>query len=139
MIESANAGPQPIPLELLVITQSEEVLPKAGAVKGPSSLIPGLMGPAILKLEQPVAGKGFPITFQHLGRRGYTIHLYAATQMQRKKWIQHIESQQSALRSRSNIYDRTILCENFFTAGNRVNCLVPIGKVPYSAVVGICS
>ncbi|KAF8457461.1 CNH domain-containing protein [Terfezia claveryi] len=115
---------KPIPLELLVITQLEEVLP---AKRTSSSLIPGAKNPAAPKPEPPAApGKGFPITFQHLGRRGYTIHLYASTQVQRRKWIQHIEAQQSLLRERSNIYTRTILCENFFVAGNRVNCLVPL-------------
>ncbi|KAF8460297.1 CNH domain-containing protein [Kalaharituber pfeilii] len=120
---------KPIPLELLVITQLEEVVPRqgGGARRTSSSLIPGTKNAAAPRAEPPAPpGRGFPITFQHLGRRGYVIQLYASSQIQRKKWIQHIEAQQKILRERSNIYTRTILCENFFGAGNRVNCLVPL-------------
>ncbi|KAI5791827.1 CNH domain-containing protein [Geopyxis carbonaria] len=135
---------KPIPLELLVITQMDEVLPKAGAIKRPSSsLIPGAK-------TNPLKGapatdfnakeKGYPITFQHLGKRGYIVPLFAGSVVSRRKWIEHIEAQQSVLRERSSIFTRTILCEGFFNGANRVNCLVPIDggrKLVYGTDTGI--
>ncbi|KAI9866249.1 MAG: RHO1 GDP-GTP exchange protein 2 [Trichoglossum hirsutum] len=131
---------KPIPLELLVITQMDEVIPRAGISKRPSSsLIPGTKSTVATPKADP-ATKGFPITFRHLGKRGYEITLYATTQVQRRKWMEHIESQQAALRERSNIYTKAVLSEGFFTAGNRVNCLVPIDgglKLVYGTDAGI--
>ncbi|KAH0544586.1 hypothetical protein FGG08_001235 [Glutinoglossum americanum] len=131
---------KPIPLELLVITQMEEVIPRAGISKRPSSsLIPGAKSTVVAPKADP-ATKGFPITFRHLGKRGYEITLYATTQVQRRKWMEHIESQQAALRERSNIYTKAVLSEGFFTTGNRVNCLVPIDggrKLVYGTDAGI--
>ena len=115
-------------MELLVIAQMDEIIPKMGISKRPSSsLIPGSKpnnaadsGPGKL---------GYPITFKHIGKGGYDCTLYATTPVQKKKWIEHIEAQQSLLKSRSNFYNKTILCDNFFTVTNKVNCLVPIGKL----------
>lgn len=78
------------------------------------------------KKVDAMQGRGFPITFQHLGRRGYTMTLHTTTYVGRKKWMEHIETQQSVLRDRSSIYTKTTICEGFFTNGNRINCLVPI-------------
>ncbi|KAI9780556.1 MAG: RHO1 GDP-GTP exchange protein 2 [Geoglossum umbratile] len=131
---------KPIPLELLVIAQMDEVIPRVGISKRPSSsLIPGAKSTVAAPKADPAA-RGFPITFRHLGKRGYEITLYATTQVQRRKWMEHIESQQSALRERSNIYTKTVVSEGFFTAGNRVNCLVPIDggrKLVYGTDSGI--
>jgi hypothetical protein len=114
-----------------VITQMEELAPRAGITKRPSSsLIPGAK-PNPLKGNNPTdfnaKEKGYPITFQHLGKRGYTVPLFATSIVSRKKWLEHIESQQNILRERSGVFTQTVLCESFFTAANRVNCLVPIG------------
>lgn len=122
---------QPIPLDLLVITQMEEVLPKGSNIKRPSSsLLPGAKSNP-LKGNNPndfnAREKGYPITFQHLGKRGFVAPLFATSIIQRKKWIEHIEAQQAILRERSSIFTRTVLCEGFFNGSNRVNCLVPIG------------
>ena len=110
---------KPIPLELLVITQMDEVIPRLGLPKRPSaSLLPG---------NNPNA-KEFPITFRHLGKGGYEQTLYATSTTQRKKFIELVEAQQRKLRERnSNFYNKNILCTNFFSASNRVNCLVPVG------------
>ena len=68
----------------------------------------------------------YPITFRHLGKGAYELQLYATTITQRKKFIEKVEEQQRMLRGRnSNFYSKTMLCENFFNANNRVNCLVP--------------
>lgn len=120
---------RPIPLELLVITQMDEVIPKIGIAKRPSSgLIPGaraaINGPKVT----PSAKDGYPITFKHIGRGGYDQTLYALSHIQRRKWMEHVESQQSKLRERGNFYTKTILCDDYFNHLHRINCLVPVGK-----------
>lgn len=103
-------------------------MPKLGISKQrSSSLIPGAKTTFTAPKPDPAAKQGFPITFRHLGKGGYELTLYAATQVQRRKWMEHIEAQQSALAKRSNFYKNTVLCDRFFTVANRVNCLVPIG------------
>lgn len=117
---------KPIPLELLVIAQMEEVIPRLGIPKRPTTnLIPG--GKAAN--NTPASSKeGFPVTFRHLGKGGYDQTLYATSHNQRRKFIELIEEQQRKLRERnSNFYSKNILSEGFFSAANRVNCLVPIG------------
>lgn len=115
---------KPIPLELLVIAQMDEVIPRVGVQKRPSS---GLLNNRTAA-NPPSTKDGFPITFRHLGKGGYEQTLYATSQTQRRKFIEMIDEQQRKLRERnSNFYNRTVLCENFFSAVNRVNCLVPIG------------
>lgn len=117
---------KPIPLELLVITQMDEVLPKLGISKRPSSSL--ISGNKTANNPPANPKDGLPITFRHLGKGGYDQTLYATSQQQRKKFIEMVEEQQRKLRERnSNFYSKTVLCENFFTALNRVNCLVPIG------------
>ena len=123
---------KPIPLELLVIMQMDEVIPRLGLPKRPStSLLPG---------NNPNA-KEFPITFRHLGKGGYEQTLYATSTTQRKKFIELVEAQQRKLRERnSNFYNKTILCSGFFSAANRVNCLVPLDggrKLVYGTDSGI--
>ncbi len=123
---------KPIPLELLVITQMDEIIPKMGIAKRPSSsLIPGAKNGLNAPKAAPTGKEGFPITFKHLGKGGYELTLYAMSHIQRRKWMEHIEGQQSKLRERSNFYNKTVLCDGFFNANNRVNCLVPIGVFSY--------
>ncbi|MCJ1466862.1 RHO1 GDP-GTP exchange protein 2 [Pseudocyphellaria aurata] len=132
---------RPIPLELLVISQMDEVIPRLGIAKRPSSsLIPGakaaINGPKIA----PNAKEGFPITFKHIGRGGYDQTLYALSYMQRRKWMEHVESQQSKLRERGNFYTKTILCDDFFSSAHKVNCVVPIDgarKLVYGTDSGV--
>jgi RHO1 GDP-GTP exchange protein 1/2 len=115
---------KPIPLELLVIAEMGEVIPRLGIAKRPtSSLIPGAKSSAS---SNPGQKEVYPITFRHLGKGAYELQLYATTVTQRKKFIELVEQQQSKLRERSsNFYTKTILCSNFFNSQNRVNCLVP--------------
>ena len=120
---------KPIPLELLVITQMEEVIPRLGISKRPSSsLALGAKAALAAPKANPAAKEGYPITFRHLGKGGYELTLYALSHIQRRKWMEHIEGQQSKLRERSNFYTKTVLCNGFFTSVNKVNCLVPIGE-----------
>ncbi|MCJ1287317.1 RHO1 GDP-GTP exchange protein 2 [Xylographa opegraphella] len=118
---------RPIPLELLVVLQMDEIIPKMGVTKRPSSsLTLGARNALNAPKITTGAKEGFPITFKHLGRPQYEISLYAGTQVQRRKWLEHIEGQQSLLRERTHVYKQDILCGGFFNTANKVNCLVPI-------------
>ncbi|KAJ9663567.1 RHO1 GDP-GTP exchange protein 2 [Coniosporium apollinis] len=121
---------RPIPLELLVITQMDEVLPKMGISKRPSSsLIPGAKSSSTMLSTTSTSNKqqqGYPITFKHLGKGGYEITLWCSSQIQQTKWMEHIEVQQRNLREKSQVFKKEILNEGFFTAAIRVNCCVPI-------------
>lgn len=115
---------KPIPLELLVITQMDEVLPRMGITKRPSSsMIPGAR--TITSAATP-KDQGYPLTFKRLGKGGYELTLYCQTQISREKWMEHIHAQQEKLRERSNIFTKTNINEGYFTAAVRVNCCVPI-------------
>ena len=124
---------RPIPLELLVVPQVEELMPKQGLAKRPSSsLALGALGGARTALNTQKTSQGqketWPITFRYLGKPSYEITLYAPSQLVFRKWIESVDARQSKLRERVNIYTKTVLCDSFFNYSNRVNCMVPIGK-----------
>ncbi|CAD6593527.1 MAG: RHO1 GDP-GTP exchange protein 2 [Alectoria sarmentosa] len=125
--EELRVYKKPIPLELLIITQMEEVIPKLGISKRPSSsLIPGAK--AAINGPKAAGGtkEGFPMTFRHIGKGGFELTLYAGSTIARRKWMENIETQQAKLRDRGNFYTKTVLCDKFFTNAHKVNCLVPI-------------
>lgn len=128
--EEQKVYKKPIPLELLVIGQMDEVMPKMGIAKRPSA---NLMGAKAIAAGTPKGDaakqQGYPLTFKHLGKGGYELTLYASTQISQQKWMEHIDSQQRNLRDRSNIFTRTIINEGFFTPAIRVTCAVPLGKL----------
>lgn len=120
--EQLKVHRKPIPLELLTIGEGEEIVPKALAKRPTSSsLIPNK--PALR--NDIVQGNRFPITFQHLGRRGYDLTLYATTFIERKKWIEHIEQQKQVLIKKADIYTVRVLQSRHFSSSNRINCLSP--------------
>ncbi|KAF2014639.1 Rho1 guanine nucleotide exchange factor 1 [Aaosphaeria arxii CBS 175.79] len=125
--EEQKVYKKPIPLELLVITQMDEIIPRMGIAKRPSA---NLMGAKALAANAPrgdaTKQQGYPITFKHLGKGGYEQTLYASTPISQQKWMEHIEAQQRNLRERSNIFTKTILNEGFFTPAIRVTCAVPL-------------
>lgn len=135
--EEVKVYRRPIPLELLSIREMDEVIPKLGVVKRPSSsLIPGTKSSTTDSSKK----EGFPITFRHLGKGGYELTLYANTQGSRMKWMEHIGEQQAILRKRGDFYNRSILSANFFPATNRVNCVAPFDggrKLIYGTDSGI--
>ena len=138
--EELRVYKKPIPLELLIITQMEEVIPKLGISKRPSSsLIPG----AKVAINGPKATggakEGFPMTFRHIGKGGFELTLYAGSTIARRKWMENIETQQAKLRARGDFYTKTVLCDNFFTNAHKVNCLVPIGKFLVTSLRNVCS
>jgi hypothetical protein len=123
--EEVKVYRRPIPLELLSIREMDEVIPKLGVVKRPSSsLIPGTKVGA----NDGARKEGFPITFRHIGKGGYELTLYANTAGSRNKWMEHIGEQQTILRKRGDFYNRSIMSSGFFSAANRVNCVAPFGK-----------
>ena len=121
---------KPIPLELLVIAEMDQAMPRLGIAKR-------LLSATNLLRENQT----FPIMFRYLGRGGYELQLYATSITQRKNFIEKVEAQQRLLRERnSNFYTKAILCEGFFNSNNRVNCLVPTDggrKLAYGTDNGI--
>ncbi|KAG8525800.1 uncharacterized protein KY384_000560 [Bacidia gigantensis] len=125
--EELRVYKKPIPLELLMIIQMDEVIPKLGIAKRPSSsLIPGVKAAPNNPKAAGGAKEGFPITFRHIGRGGFETTLYAMSQISRRKWMEAVEAQQIKLRDRGNFYTKTVLCDDYFTSAHKVNCLVPI-------------
>lgn len=123
--EEVKVYRRPIPLELLYIREMDEVMPKLGLIKRPTSnLIPGTSRTSTNDSNKK---EGWPITFKHLGKGGYDVTLYASSQSVRQKWMEFIGTQQQLLRKRGDFYNRFILSSNFFTAANRVNCVAPFG------------
>jgi hypothetical protein len=126
--EEQKVYKKPIPLELLVITQMEEVNPKLGISKRPSAnLIAGKAIAAATPKNSDPKQQGYPITFKHLGKGGYELTLFASTPISQQKWMEHIDTQQRSLRERSNIFTKTIVNEGFFSPTIRVTCAVPLG------------
>jgi RHO1 GDP-GTP exchange protein 1/2 len=68
---------------------------------------------------------GYSITFVHLGRKGYSLTLWASTLTARKKWQEHIAKQQELLRERSTFFECVTLSAGFFGGRNKVNCAAP--------------
>ncbi|CBQ68526.1 probable to GDP/GTP exchange factor Rom2p [Sporisorium reilianum SRZ2] len=121
---------KPIPLELLIVTVYDEVPTGKGTSTRPKSVMSrtstgtrysGTPGTA----PKQDAKTGYALTFTYLGKKGYSMTLWASTFVSRKKWFENIESRQEILRQRSNIFDTITLSENFFLGANRVNCSVP--------------
>ncbi|KIW04518.1 uncharacterized protein PV09_04273 [Verruconis gallopava] len=118
---------RPIPLELLVIAEMHEIIPKPGLVKRPSS---GLMATRTQTMTSVTSKdpkqNGYPVTFRHLGKGGYELTLYCSSAIQQQKWMESVDKQQTELRQRSNVFIKDNLSEGFFNAATRVNCCVPI-------------
>ncbi|KAF2768386.1 citron like protein [Teratosphaeria nubilosa] len=119
---------KPIPLELLQIKEMDMVLPRVGITKRPSSsMIPGVgrSTPAAKSAASDGQG-GFPITFKGLGKGGYELTLYCTSQIQREKWMQHIQTQKERLSERHKIFTMTKINEGYFTSTVKINCCRPI-------------
>ncbi|CAD6885398.1 unnamed protein product [Tilletia controversa] len=124
---------KPIPLELLIVTIYEEATTgkgggsstRARSVMSRTSTGNRLSAGAGAAAPKQDAKTGYALTFEYLGRKGYTMTLWASTFASRKKWFEHIEARQELLRQRSNIFDIITLSENFFIGPNRVTCSVP--------------
>ena len=134
--EELRVYKKPIPLELLIITQMDEVIPRLGIAKRPSSsLIPGVKAVPATARAANAAKDGFPITFRHIGKAGFDLTLHAPSMIQRRKWMEAIEQQQEKLRARGDFYTKTILSDNYFTSAHRINCMVPIGQTCHIPII----
>ncbi|PWN22962.1 CNH-domain-containing protein [Microstroma glucosiphilum] len=123
---------KPIPLELLIVTVYDEVPTGKGSATRPKSIMSktstgNRLSGGVPQGSAPKqdAKTGYALTFTYLGRKGYTLTLWASTFVGRRKWFEHIETRQEILRERSNIFDTITLSENFFVGLNKVNCSVP--------------
>lgn len=123
---------KPIPLELLIVTVYDEVPTGKGNATRPKSVMSKTSTGNRLSGGVPTgatpkqdAKTGYALTFTYLGRKGYTLTLWASTFVGRRKWFEHIEARQDILRQRSNIFDTITLSESFFVGPNKVNCSVP--------------
>lgn len=125
--EEVKVYRRPIPLELLSIREMDEVIPKFGVIKRPTSNL--LPGTGRTGTNDSGKKEGWPITIKHLGKGGYEQTLYASSQSVRQKWMEYIGAQQQILRKRGDFYNRFTLSANFFTAANRVNCVAVFGKL----------
>ncbi len=121
---------QPIPLELLVVTSPDEVhnatrllstsrgKPAAKSISGKSAKDP---------VPKPESKHGYSLTLIHLGRKGYSMTLWAPTFAGRRKWLEHFDTQQQKLRERSLIFETAKITEGFFGGANKLNCAAPYG------------
>lgn len=141
--EEQKVYKKPIPLELLVIMQMDEINPRLGIAKRPSAnLIAGKAIAAATPRNDTTKQQGYPITFKHLGKGGYEVTLFASTPISQQKWMEHIDTQQRSLRERSNIFTKTIINEGFFSQTIRVTCAVPLGmfiSISFSLLLLIAS
>ncbi|KAG9019185.1 RHO1 GDP-GTP exchange protein 2 [Tulasnella sp. 427] len=130
---------RPIPLELLVVAAQEEPTSNRVAAKGSRQTIirrssfsrdrekdreNGFL-PLPLKSDNK---NGYPITFMHLGRKGYVQTLWASTVVGRKNWLEAIAKQQEIMRERSTTFDTLTLSDGFFFGENKVNCAAPFNN-----------
>lgn len=121
--EQLKVHRKPIPLELLLLAESEEIPSRSFAKRSSSNLIGKS---AVLGKSDTTVNGRYPITFQHLGRRGYELTLYSTTYIGRKKWVEHIESQKQHLWDISDVYTPRIVQKSYFnTSTNRINCISP--------------
>ncbi|KJX93949.1 Rho guanyl nucleotide exchange factor (Rom2) like protein [Zymoseptoria brevis] len=122
--EEVRVYRKPIPLELLQIKEMDQVLPRMGLAKRPSSsMIPGVSRVAT---RPAPAEQGYPITFKGLGKGGYELTLYCTNQSQREKWMEHIMTQKEKLSERHKIFTMAKLNEGCFNSTFRVNCCRPM-------------
>lgn len=54
--------------------------------------------------------------------------LWASTYVSQRKWVEHIQKQQDAMRERSLVFETVTLSEGFFVGPNRVNCAAPFSE-----------
>jgi hypothetical protein len=79
-------------------------------------------------------GKGSHwINFIYLGRKYYSLMLWASTALSHRKWLETIVKRQEAMRERSMIFDTVTLSEGFFAGPNKVNCAAPFSTCFFCA------
>ncbi|KAJ7039681.1 Pleckstrin homology domain-containing protein, partial [Mycena alexandri] len=126
---------RPIPLELLLISASEEPNNNKDTLRGQrtrqlvrkssfgSTAPRGSPHPPVVNIRPDAKGPHW-IMFVHLGRKTYSLVLWANSALAQRKWVESITKQQMAMRERSLVFDTVALSEGFFGA-NKVNCAAP--------------
>ena len=124
--EETKVYRKPIPLELLQIKEMDAILPKMGITKRPSSSMMAAVGRTATGTTKAPGEQGYPITFKGLGRAGYELTLFCTSQIQREKWMEHIQTQKDRLSERHKIFTMGKLNEGYFRGEMRINCCRPI-------------
>ncbi|KAG8732433.1 RHO1 GDP-GTP exchange protein 2 [Ceratobasidium sp. 423] len=129
--EQLKVFKRPIPLELLLVSAPDENANK-GARPRTMLTRPTANGAAANNTPPPAVPtrpdsqkSGYQLTVTYLGKKGYSLTLWAPTFVARKKWVEHITSQQDAMRERSKVFDTYLLNEGVFMGDAKVNCAVP--------------
>ncbi|CAG8521225.1 70_t:CDS:10 [Ambispora leptoticha] len=107
---------KPIPLELVTTSITENNIDSIQKIpKRPPSILPAGVN--------NVRDKQYALTFTCIGKKGFSVTLYASTAISRSKWIEHIEKQQQLLRDRGQVFEKATLLEGkYFVGTNKVNC-----------------
>ncbi|KAJ7906080.1 RhoGEF Rgf2 [Mycena leptocephala] len=135
--EQCRVYRRPIPLELLLISASEEASNgnSKDTLRGQrarqlvrkssfgSNATRGSPHPPAVNIRPDAKGPHW-ITFTYLGRRTYSLALWANSTLAQRKWVEQITKRQTAMRERSTVFDTIALSEGFFSA-NKVNCAAP--------------
>ncbi|CAG8632673.1 6496_t:CDS:2, partial [Ambispora gerdemannii] len=115
-IEQYKIYRKPIPLELLVTSVTENIQ----KISKPTSIFPA-KAPAIIN---SIRDKQYALTFTCIGKKGFSVTLYASTIISRNKWIEHIEKQQQFLLDRTQVFEKTTFLDGkYFVGTNKVNCV----------------
>ncbi|KXN92394.1 Rho1 guanine nucleotide exchange factor 1 [Leucoagaricus sp. SymC.cos] len=120
--ESLRVYRRPIPLELLSISFSDDLSPANGTIRSRRQT-GGINSPA----RNDAKGQ-YWISFYHLGRKSYSLVLWANSILSQKKWVESIQRQQVLMTERSCYFDEVVLSEGFFAGPNKVNCAAPFSN-----------
>lgn len=115
--EVLRVNSKPIPLQLLHIAGSDEIGKRRGH----------MIRTTITRNTDDKAT--FPLTFQHLGRRGYEVTLYAENFQARKTWVETLLKQQEAQRVAANIFSQhTLYTSNSISGKAQCSAVFDGGK-----------
>jgi hypothetical protein len=118
---------RPIPLELILIANDKTPIRTATAPSTPKSV----ERPGTSKILNQVASSEptkYSVTLSHLGRYGGLYTFYAASQADRKAWIDSIEEARSKLVERKHRFELVSLMDGYFPSAIRVNCSAQWGS-----------
>ncbi|TCD65806.1 RHO1 GDP-GTP exchange protein 2 [Steccherinum ochraceum] len=117
----------PIPLELLVVSAPDDFPTKANP-RQKQMLTKNAPHAPVIPVNNKDGKGGFSITFVHLGKKYYSMTLWASTYVNQRKWVESILKQQDMMRERSLVFETLTLSESFFIGSMRVNCAAPFSQ-----------
>ena len=68
------------------------------------------------------------IKFVSLGKRTYTVVLYASNALAHRDWLDSISKCQQNIKTHSMVFETVSLSKGFFSGTRRVNCAIPFGR-----------